>query len=82
MKNIEFRATNKFGSTFREKFNGIRFTRLVKKESAERNVSTYQVIVDFVKQHYLDFYSHEPITYYEFSWRDEFNYKHTISQYL
>lgn len=82
MKNIEFRASNKFGGTYREQFNGRKFTLKVKNEAAERNISTYQVIVEFVKQHYLEFYSQEPITYYEFSWRDEFNYKHTISQSL
>ena len=82
MKNIEFRVSNKFGSTYLEQFNGRKFTRFVRNEAAERDISTYQVIVEFVKQHYLEFYSHEPITYYEFSWRDEFNYKHTISQHF
>ena len=80
MKNIEFRVTDKYGSTYREKFNGRKFSRLVSKEAAERKISEYQVIIEFVKNYYDKYYSNEEVTNYEFTWRDEFNYKHTISK--
>lgn len=80
MKNIEFRATNKFGSTYREKFNGRKFTRLVAKEVAERNICEYQVLIEFVKYHIDKYYSNEEITNFEFTWLDRWNYRHTISK--
>ena len=41
MKNIEFRATSKYGLTFVENIDGRKLTRLVSKEAAERNISEY-----------------------------------------
>lgn len=75
MRNIELRTTNKFGVTNTEKFNGRKLTRFVAKEAAERNISEYQVIRELFKNHFITYYSDKEITSYEFSWRDEFNYK-------
>ena len=81
MRNIEFRATNEFGEIYSEKLNGRKFTRFVKKESAERNVSESQVIRDFVENHFVKYYSDKEITSFEFTWLDEFNRCHKIIQY-
>lgn len=75
MRNIELRTRNKFGVTNIEKFNGRKLTRLVKKEAAERNISEYQVLRELFNNHFITYYSDKEITSYEFSWRDEFNYK-------
>ena len=80
MKNIEFRATGKFGSTFEEKIDGRKLTRFVAKEAAKRNVSEHKVIRDFVETIFDKYHSKEEITSYEFTWLDQFNSKCTIAQ--
>ena len=80
MKNIEFRATGKFGSTFEEKFDGRKLTRLVAKEAAKRNVNEHKVIRDFVETIFDKYHSKEEITSYEFTWLNQFNSKCTIAQ--
>lgn len=82
MKNIEFKALTKFGETFREQFNGRKFSRLVVNEAKDRNISIHQVLEEFAEQHYLACYSTEPIIRYEFTWLDEFNHKHSIVKQL
>ena len=81
MKNIEFRATNEFGEIIREKLDGRKFTRFVKKESKERNVSENQVINDFIKNLLDKYLSKGEITSYELTWRNEFNHYCKIEQY-
>ena len=80
MKNIEFRATGKFGSTFEEKIDGRKLTRFVAKEAAKRNVSEHKVIRDFVETIFDKYHSKEEITSYEFTWLNQFNSKCTIAQ--
>ena len=81
MRNIEFRVTNEFGENFSEKLDGRSFTRFVKKEAKERNVSESQVIRDFVENHFIEYYSDKEITSFEFTWLDEFNRRCKIEQY-
>ena len=80
MKNIEFRATGKFGSTFEEKIDGRKLTRFVAKEAAKRNVSEHKVIRDFVKTIFDKYNAEEEIISYKFTWLNEFNSKCTIAQ--
>lgn len=80
MKNIEFRATSKFGSTFAEKIDGRKLTRFVAKEAAKRNVSEHKVIRDFVETIFDKYHSKEEITSYEFTWLDQFNSRCKIAQ--
>lgn len=75
MRNIELITTNKFGEISKEKFNGRKLTRFIAKEAAERDINEYQVIREFFKNHFVEYYSDKEITSYEFSWRDEFNNK-------
>ena len=80
MKNIEFKAVSKFGSTFAEKIDGRKLTRFVAKEAAKRNVSEHKVIRDFVETIFYKYHSNEEITSYEFTWLNQFNSKCTIAQ--
>ena len=80
MKNIEFSAVTKFGSTFTEKIDGRKLTRLVKKEAAKRNVSEHKVIRDFVETIFDKYHSKEEITSYKFTWLNEFNSKGIIER--
>ena len=81
MKNIEFSVKNEFGEIYSKKLDGRKFTSFVKKESNERNVTENQVINDFIKNLLYKYLSKGEITSYEFSWRNEFNYKCKIEQY-
>ena len=80
MKNIEFRATDKFGKTYSEKLNGRKLTRFVAKEAAKRNINEHKVIRDFVDYHFDTYYSDKEITSYEFTWLDQFNSRCKIAQ--
>ena len=80
MKNIEFRATSKYGLTFVEKIDGRKLTRFVAKEAAKRNVSEHKVIREFVETIFDKYHSKEEITSYEFTWLDQFNNKCKIAQ--
>ena len=80
MKNIEFRATSKYGLTFVENIDGRKLTRLVKKEAAKRNVNEHKVIREFVETIFDKYHSKEEITSYEFTWLDQFNNKCKIAQ--
>ena len=80
MKNIEFRATDKFGKTYSEKLNGRKLTRFIAKEAAKRNINEHQVIRDFVDYYFDKYYSDKEITSYEFTWLDQFNSKGIIER--
>ena len=80
MKNIEFKATDKFGKTYSEKLNGRKLTRFVAKEAAKRNINEHQVIRDFVDYHFDKYYSDKEITSFEFTWLDQFNSRCKIEQ--
>ena len=80
MKNIEFNATGKFGSTFVEKIDGRKLTRFVAKEAAKRNVNEHKVIREFVETIFDKYHSKEEITSYEFTWLNQFNSKCKIAQ--
>ena len=80
MKNIEFKAIDKFGKTYSEKLNGRKLTRFVAKEAAKRNVNEHKVIRDFVDYHFDEYYSDKEITSYEFTWLSQCNNKCKIVQ--
>ena len=80
MKNIEFRATSKYGLTFVEKIDGRKLTRFVAKEAAKRNVNEHKVIREFVETIFDKYHSKEEITSYEFTWLNQFNNKCKIAQ--
>ena len=80
MKNIEFRATDKFGKTYSEKLNGRKLTHFVAKEAAKRNINEHKVIREFVETIFDKYYSDKEITSYEFTWLDKFNSKCKIAQ--
>ena len=80
MKNIEFRATSKYGLTFGEKIDGRKLTRFVAKEAAKRNVNEHKVIREFVETIFDKYHSKEEITSYEFTWLNQFNNKCKIAQ--
>ena len=80
MKNIEFRAVSKFGSTFVEKIDGRKLTRFVAKEAAKRNVSEHKVIRDFVETIFDKYNAEEEIISYKFTWLNEFNSKGIIER--
>ena len=73
MKNIEFKATDKYGKTYSEKLNGRKLTRFVAKEAAKRNINEHKVIRDFVDYHFDKYYSDKEITSFEFTWLNQFN---------
>ena len=80
MKNIEFKAIDKFGKTYSEKLNGRKLTRFVAKEAAKRNINEHKVIRDFVDYHFDEYYSDKEITSYEFTWLNQFNSRCKIAQ--
>ena len=80
MKNIEFIAVSKFGSTFTEKIDGRKLTRFVAKEAAKRNVSEHKVIRDFAETIFDKYNAEEEIISYKLTWLNEFNSKGIIER--
>ena len=80
MKNIEIQLVNQFGEIYKEKFNCRRFSRLLKKECSERNITEYQAIIEFIEYYVESYYSNENIISAEFSFLDSSNYRCTISK--
>ena len=76
MKNITFKSQNNFGITSFQKIDGRKFSCFIRRIARENCDCEYEIIKHYVEK--LVSEEKKDVIHFEFSWIDEFNYKHSI----